>query len=240
MEYRQLEWTPELVARFWNWLSRYPEQYFTYQFGRPIVSHLRPFLAGRKRVLDYGCGTGFLIPHLTAVAQEVVAADHSPDSVAETNRVHGALPRFAGAYLIETLLEQDRSFDATVCIEVIEHLYDSELDALLDNIRRLSAPGACNIFTTPNDEALEKNFVYCPVSDVVFHRYQHVRNWNAETLPAYLEARGFEIERVFATNLAEGVVSGPKRMVRAMRRRLCGGGGGETPHLVCIARARPA
>jgi hypothetical protein len=34
----QMHWTPEMISRFWDWQSQYPEVYFTYPFGREIAS----------------------------------------------------------------------------------------------------------------------------------------------------------------------------------------------------------
>lgn len=33
--------------------------------------------------------------------------------------------------------------------------------------------GGALIITTPNEENLEDNMVYCPVSNTIFHRWQH-------------------------------------------------------------------
>jgi 2-polyprenyl-3-methyl-5-hydroxy-6-metoxy-1,4-benzoquinol methylase len=235
MSYRQLAWTPEKIARFWDWQSQYPETYFTFQFGDGVVACLRRYLKNAQSVLDYGCGGGFLIPHLAKVASSVVGADHSARSVAEATRLHGNLPGFGGAFLVDDLLATGRTFDTVLCVEVVEHLYDDELDQLLENLRALSVPAAYSIFTTPNSENIEKNLIYCPESDVVFHRWQHVRSWDEKSLPAYLRRRGFEIEEVFTTNMTRYCGRGLRRLARNFRNDLLGAP--RTPHLVCVARA---
>lgn len=234
-EYRQLVWTPEKVGRFWDWQSQYPETYFTYQFGDGVAAYLQRYLKGSGSVLDYGCGGGFLIPHLAKVAKCVVGADYSARSVAEAARLHGNVPGFEGAFLVDDLLASGRKFDAVVCVEVVEHLHDDQLDQLLENVRALSVSGACDIFTTPNDEDLVKNLVYCPESDVVFHRWQHVRTWDAKTLPEYLRRRGYKVEDVSATNMTRYCGRGLRRLVRNALNDLLGVS--RTPHLVCVARA---
>jgi 2-polyprenyl-3-methyl-5-hydroxy-6-metoxy-1,4-benzoquinol methylase len=234
-KYRQLVWTPEKVARFWDWQSQYPDQYFTYQFGDGIVSFLEPYLRGKESVLDYGCGTGYLVPHLAKLVHRVVGADASAQVVAEATRLQRGVTGFGGAFLVQDLVNTGQTFDAVVCIEVVEHLYDAQLDELTRNVRALSKEGAHVIFTTPNNEDLEKSSVYCPASDLVFHRFQHVRSWNQETLPKYLEGHGFEIERVFATDMAKYAGRGIRRLVRNFLNTLLGTP--RTPHLVCIVRA---
>jgi 2-polyprenyl-3-methyl-5-hydroxy-6-metoxy-1,4-benzoquinol methylase len=79
-----MEWTPERIKRFWDWQSRFPEDYFTVLFGPHIVSHFKSMLAG-KSVLDLGCGPGGLLPHLCSVATTVSGADLSEASVAAAN-----------------------------------------------------------------------------------------------------------------------------------------------------------
>ena len=60
----QMEWTGETIGRFWRWQAAHPEHYFTNRFGDRIATALAPLLAGCRSVIDYGCGPGFLVPHL--------------------------------------------------------------------------------------------------------------------------------------------------------------------------------
>ena len=234
--YQEMTWTPERVARFWAWQSRHPEQYFTYLFGDTIVRHLTPWLNGGKHVLDYGCGTGFLIPHLSERAESVVGTDLSPESVAATNDRHGGIASFSGAFTLEALRQRPERYDIITVIEVVEHLQDRELDALFVDLRDLLAPGGMAIITTPNDENLALSEVYCPATDEVFHRYQHVRSWTAETLEQRVEQSGFAVIRAFTTDLSD---AGWRRPVQALLRfaERLRGGQRAAPHLVCICRA---
>jgi 2-polyprenyl-3-methyl-5-hydroxy-6-metoxy-1,4-benzoquinol methylase len=234
--YPQLEWTQARVSRFWDWQSQYPEVYFTYLFGAAIVASLKGYLKGRKRILDFGCGVGYLIPHLCAVAPEVYGADPSEESVKRTNERLAGTPSFKGAFLIDDVRARKLSFDAVLCVEVVEHLDDAALHAVLADVRALLAPGGTAIFSTPNDEDLSKSMILCPASGEVFHRWQHVRSWNRDSLPARLRAAGFEIEKVVETNMAVPKINSPVRLAKQMVKRLLQGPYG-TPHLVCIARS---
>lgn len=63
-EYKQIEWTPENVAKFWDYTSNFPELYFTYRCGDMVVKKSGKYLKKGIDVLDYGCGAGSLIFHL--------------------------------------------------------------------------------------------------------------------------------------------------------------------------------
>jgi len=48
------------------------------------------------------------------------------------------------------------------------------------------------VITTPNNEDLELSQCYCPISNTLFHRWQHVRSFTEETLAALLAKHGIE------------------------------------------------
>jgi SAM-dependent methyltransferase len=71
------------------------------------------------RVLDVGCGPGFLMQFLHELGVDVHGVDFSPSSI------ELAPPEMRGRIRIgptEPLAEPDASFDLVVCREVIEHL----------------------------------------------------------------------------------------------------------------------
>jgi 2-polyprenyl-3-methyl-5-hydroxy-6-metoxy-1,4-benzoquinol methylase len=232
--YPQMEWTRERVSRFWDWQSQYPEVYFTYLFGPAIVASLKDHLKGRRRILDFGCGVGYLLPHLCAHAPEVYGADPSEQSVMRTNERLAGTASFKGAFLIDDLRARNLSFDAVLCIEVVEHLDDAALEGVLADIRALLAPGGAAIFSTPNDEDLSRSMILCPTTGEVFHRWQHVRSWNRENLPATLRAAGFEVEKVVETNMAMSSADSIVGLIKRIGKRILFGRPGR-PHLVCIA-----
>jgi 2-polyprenyl-3-methyl-5-hydroxy-6-metoxy-1,4-benzoquinol methylase len=236
--YPEMQWTPEMVSRFWDWQSGTPEVYFSYRFGAEIAGSLAPYLNGRDRVLDYGCGVGYLLPHLCRHARAVYGADLSHKSVEQANARLSGTGSFEGAFLVTDLRGSEAVFDAIVAIEIIEHLYDTELDAMLNDIRAMLAAGGIVIFTTPNDEDRQANMILCPATGELFHRWQHVRSWNVETLPSYLRASGFTVLETFETNLINPSSWVPYSVLKRIVKRLLLGNPGK-PHLVCVATARP-
>jgi len=237
LHYPQMEWTPERISRFWDWQSQFPDVYFTYQFGANIAASLKAYLTGRRRILDYGCGVGYLLPHLCAYAPEVYGADPSEQSVARTNERVRSIPSFKGAFLTSDAQIRRMTFDAIVCIEVVEHLDDAALESVLSDVRGLLARGGVAVFSTPNNEDLSKSMILCPSSGEVFHRWQHLRSWNRETLPARLRASGFRIDEIIETNMstagAGSLVGRFKNTVKQVLFRPPG-----TPHLACVV-SRP-
>ncbi|WP_170958922.1 class I SAM-dependent methyltransferase [Magnetospirillum sp. 15-1] len=230
-QYRQLQWTPEMVSRFWDWQSQFPEQYFTYQFARPIVAALSHLFRGKRYILDYGCGTGFLLPELCRLGAKVTGADFSPASVAAANGRHGGLPNFAGIFVLDDLLAKNLTFDAIISVEVVEHLYDEQLEQMFTALSRLLEPGGTLVLTSPNDENLKLNELYCPASDALYHRYQHVRSWTAASLSQAAAAHGFQPVGSFTTDFSLSWRQ-PYRLARRLVGRLIGRG--KDPHLVCV------
>jgi SAM-dependent methyltransferase len=105
-------------------------------------------LAGRKRVLDIGCGTGYGAAELARVAASVAAFDLSPQAIAQARPAY-PLPNLhfltASAAAIPF---PDATFGLITCFEVIEHVADWQ--TLLQEAQRLLARGGQFIVSTPN------------------------------------------------------------------------------------------
>ncbi len=115
----------------------------TYQFSIPHVSG--------RRVLDFGCGTGYGTAMLAPHCDEIVGIDISNDAISYA-RDHHSLPnlRFDTIGPIEKspLPFESESFDAVVSFQVIEHVPD--VQAYLSEIRRVLRPGGCLVLATPD------------------------------------------------------------------------------------------
>jgi 2-polyprenyl-3-methyl-5-hydroxy-6-metoxy-1,4-benzoquinol methylase len=192
-------WTPEGVARFWNYWADHPElheQYFTAQVGEAVARFLSFATELRgARILDYGCGLGFLADKLLNHGAVVTAVDFSERSVAHVNATLDKRASWEGAFVGkgETLPFPAGGFDAITCIEVIEHLFDHDRITMLDEFRRLLRPGGIVMISTPNDEDLRKSMVVCPDCGTTFHAMQHMRSWSTENLSETLRQVHFEI-----------------------------------------------
>jgi 2-polyprenyl-3-methyl-5-hydroxy-6-metoxy-1,4-benzoquinol methylase len=241
----KLEWTPEMAMRFWDFEQNFPERYFTYRHSAELVRQLRRHLQGQGAVLDYGCGPGYLLGELLAAGIEAAGLDFSPETVRGVKERLKDHPKFAGAFSPDELAASGRRFDVITVVEVIEHLYDDPLDRLLADLGGLLAPQGLVLFTTPNEEDLEKSSLLCPVSGEVFHRWQHVRSWSRQGLIDTLEARDYRVLECFTTSFRGGLSRGKTKGTLAGRwavlksdlaRHL--GKKKKPPHLVAIARPR--
>ena len=105
-------------------------------------------LARGKKVLDLGCGAGYGTAALGELASHALGVDISAQAVQEAAQRYGS-PRvqFQAASATATALP-DASFDLIVAFEVIEHLTD--WSALLQEAKRLLAPGGQFVVSTPN------------------------------------------------------------------------------------------
>lgn len=110
-------------------------------------------LAAGKRVLDFGCGSGYGAADLAQVAAQVIAIDISEDALSYAREHHKApnLTFERRSDLGEGLPEG--SFDLITCFELIEHLERSEQLRLLTSLDRLLTPDGLLIVSTPNPAA---------------------------------------------------------------------------------------
>ncbi len=188
---RMLTWTPELVAKFWDNLShsRLHEWNFAKTAGRNFiiaVDHL--LLRDGRATLDFGAGQGELLALLIERGCKVMAYEPSAGRTRTLEEKMAGNPGFLG--LIDE--KSDQKFDCVIMTEVIEHVLDEEFDATLSRVASLTAKDGLVIVTTPLDEDMELNFIYCPVSDLWYHRWQHVRTFTLETLATTMARFGFE------------------------------------------------
>jgi 2-polyprenyl-3-methyl-5-hydroxy-6-metoxy-1,4-benzoquinol methylase len=203
---KKLVWTDELIGRFWDYMAEKPkadQKYFTYQNSKGIVNFLSYFteLKGLK-VLDFGCGKGFLIDRLLKRGSRVWGLDFSDDSISHVNLNFDSRMNWMGGIRGqgEKIPFYDDFFDIIVCVETIEHVHDNYLKNMFKELLRILKPSGIILFTTPNNEVIEDNFVYCPSCETSFHRMQHVRNWSVQSLGEYLRNSGFQVNFIAGIN----------------------------------------
>ena len=80
----KLVWNNSNIKRFWDFHSQNNQQeFFTYQYGSSIAELVN--IKAKDKVLDYGCGSGELIKHLTLGSNNVYGMDFAPETVNAVN-----------------------------------------------------------------------------------------------------------------------------------------------------------
>lgn len=197
-------WTPERIKRFWDFESRYPERYFTHFSAGRVVRFAQSHLREANLVLDYGAGAGHLVELLFRYPCRIAAVDHSPDSLRTIGERFASHARFLGAFSPSAILAGKLvgCFDTIFLIETVEHLDDASLHETLANVRSLLSPNGIAIITTPYREVLDHSLLCCPECAAVFHRWQHLRSWDAITLRKTLEAAGLNIDTLLVRDFS--------------------------------------
>jgi 2-polyprenyl-3-methyl-5-hydroxy-6-metoxy-1,4-benzoquinol methylase len=223
-DFQPLHWTDEQLEAFWSFHAREAPShaYFSAALGQYVADYLARSvpLARGGRFLDFGCGPGHFLEHLATRNRGQLALfglDFSESSAASARERLASTAGFSDAICVGQLPAPwpAASFDYISSLEVVEHLDDEKLDGFLAEAHRLLKPGGMLFITTPNDENLAAARVVCPQCRHYFHRWQHVRSWNVESLSDHVALYGFAPVRVEATSFGPAA----KRFVRRLLKR---------------------
>lgn len=197
-----IQWNTKKIQHLWDYYgtsNAHRSSYFGEQSGKHFVRVLRRrgLLSKAKNIVDFSCGTGAVIEAILKVVDSnssVTGYDVSALSIEETNLRNKSAMGFNGAHKIKEYPTniQEESVDLLIMTEVIEHLEDNFLDAILTECYRIMAPNGVLVITTPYNENLARSNVICPECGCIFHRWQHLRYWNKESLDATLRKYGLK------------------------------------------------
>jgi len=125
-----------------------PERYLIYLFHMVTYRFASEFVEG-KRVLDYGCGSGYGTHLLSSRAQSITGVDVAPEAVAHAQSAYTA-PNLAYRTIDPDapLPFADASFDVVLSFQVFEHVRDTA--RYLAEIDRVLAPGGVLLLVTPD------------------------------------------------------------------------------------------
>lgn len=161
------------------------------------------------RVLDVGCGTGYLLSHL----QESCSLQGSPVGI----DLSATALRFCqerGIRLLalakaDELPFASRTFDLVVCIDIIQHLPPGEVELALREAARTLRPGGLLYLRT--NSALGHR----PCKGADPSRY---RRYRLATVIGLLQQSGFEVERATYLNAIPALWSALKEYLSSSKK----------------------
>jgi 2-polyprenyl-3-methyl-5-hydroxy-6-metoxy-1,4-benzoquinol methylase len=158
--------------------------------------------SGRDRVLDAGCGSGTISQFLSLHAGEVIGIDSNPSAIGHASDAYQRPNLQFRLGQFEDLIA-DKPFDRIYCIEVIEHLYESQAADVLSVFHRLTKPGGQLFITTPNYHSA------WPVIEWLLDRLclvatlaeaQHVTHFTKRKLSVMCERAGWRVRHIGTFN----------------------------------------
>ncbi|MEL6682122.1 MAG: bifunctional 2-polyprenyl-6-hydroxyphenol methylase/3-demethylubiquinol 3-O-methyltransferase UbiG [Pseudomonadota bacterium] len=120
-----------------------------------------------KTVLDLGCAGGFMAEAICDRGARVIGIDPAADAIAAA-RAHAAATDRDIGYDVgvgEALPYGDSTFDAVVCVDVLEHVTD--LAKVVQEIARVLRPGGVLLFDTINRNPIARFVTITMAEDVL-------------------------------------------------------------------------
>ena len=120
-----------------------------------------------KSVLDLGCAGGFMAEALDERGATVIGIDPASEAIAAA-RSHAAANGRDITYDVgvgEALPYSDDSFDAVVCVDVLEHVDD--LPKVLAEVARVLKPGGMFLFDTINRNPIARLATITVAEDIL-------------------------------------------------------------------------
>lgn len=125
-----------------------PEDYVIYLLHIASYRFAEQFTRG-KRVLDYGCGSGYGSAKISQTAEHVVGVDVADDAVAYAqSQFRRDNLEFQAIDPSAPLPFKDANFDVVLSFQVFEHV--SNTDHYLSEVRRVLAPEGQLVLITPD------------------------------------------------------------------------------------------
>lgn len=149
-------------------------------------------LAGGRRALDVGCGTGILVDLLARNGFEAYGLDSSPVLI-DYNRQNKA-----GTYFLSQAGDlrtgDDQPYDLVIAAHLIEHLRDPW--PFLNNVRSCLSSGGYLYIETPNLQSYSPHSIWRRRCGGMAGGYDHRILYSPASLTVLLERAGFNVCRL--------------------------------------------
>ncbi len=146
-------------------------------------------LSTKQKIIDIGCGAGFIANGLAAAGHEVLGIDLSGPSlaVAEKYAPRGAEVRYKKGDGTE-LSEDSGTYDVALLLDVLEHVDAPE--KLIAEAARMVRPGGLVFFHTFNRTQIARFLAIKAVEFLAKDSPKHFHVWHLFIKPSELEAMG--------------------------------------------------
>ena len=169
------------------------------------LDHLPADFRGKK-VLDVGCGAGYVLKLFKDKGFQTWGNDYSPAMIRNLRELYG-IDGYQGPFSPERV---ERLYDLITCITVLEHLPDP--NRVLGEFGRTLAPGGFLFLEVPDAEFPRWDMVPDHIA------YDHLYHWTERTLGRMLEQNGFEVAA--AAHVENAPDSGnPECVLRMLARK---------------------
>ena len=162
----------------------------------PPIMRLAGEIRPGMRVLDIGCGNGYIASLFLGHGCRVVGVDPSESGIRHARSAYPEA-RFEIDIATPDLRERlgEEPFDLVISAEVAEHVYDA--DAWAQSASNALQPGGRFVVTTPYHGYI-KNIVIAASGRWDHHHTslrtgEHIKFWSRRTMAALLERNGFRV-----------------------------------------------
>ncbi|WP_400997620.1 bifunctional 2-polyprenyl-6-hydroxyphenol methylase/3-demethylubiquinol 3-O-methyltransferase UbiG [Agromyces sp. GXQ0307] len=178
------------------------------------------------RLLDVGCGAGFLSEEFARAGFAVTGIDPSPVAIAAA-RAHAEARRLTVEYLVgvgEQLRIDDASVDVVACCDVLEHVPD--VDRVIAEVARVLRPGGVFLYDTISRTRRSRLLVIRAMQEWRWTRITdaEIHDWAMFITPAELSATldGHGLAVVETVGLAPraGLAAMVRDLLRVRRGRM--------------------
>jgi 2-polyprenyl-3-methyl-5-hydroxy-6-metoxy-1,4-benzoquinol methylase len=216
--YNLFNWDEDSIRNYWDFeATRGDDKYFTYEVRDELFFLLKEYFKSDLKTLDFGAGKGFFTNKLLNENIKTAAYDISIESKRYLEKKFAGHKHFLGAFTKENKDKLNEQFDIVLMFEVIEHLEDNVRSNVYETISKFLKPNGKFIISTPNNENLMNSVLCNPVTNELYHRWQHVYSWTAQSLIDSAKPFGFKAIKTMEIDLKyqkPGIIPAIKRLYK--------------------------